>query len=90
MLETLRWYRQEAWRDGQQEPCITFRTKRSGPADAELQLLTGGHSRRENFAIYQHVAVDGQLANRYQAAMKEVELWPGVPQGRVPTRDHAI
>jgi site-specific recombinase XerD len=53
--------------------CITFLTKTSGMADAELQLITG-HARRETLAIYQHVAVDGALADKYQAAMKEVGL----------------
>jgi integrase len=53
--------------------CITFLTKTSGLADAELQLITG-HCRRETLAIYQHVAVDGQLADRYQQAMKDVGL----------------
>ena len=43
--------------------CITFLTKTSGLADAELQLITG-HARRETLAIYQHVAVDGQLADK--------------------------
>jgi integrase len=52
---------------------ITWLTKRSGMADAELQLITG-HARRETLAIYQHVAVDGQLADKYQAAMKEAGL----------------
>jgi uncharacterized lipoprotein YbaY len=42
-------------------------------ADAELQLITG-HARRETLAVYQHVAVDGQLADKYQAAMKDVGL----------------
>ncbi len=53
--------------------CITFLTRTSGLADAELQLITG-HARRETLSIYQHIAVDGQLADRYQAAMKEVGL----------------
>ena len=53
--------------------CITFLTKTSGMADAELQLLTA-HARREMLAIYHHVAVDGRLADKYQAAMKEVGL----------------
>ena len=53
--------------------CITFLTRNSGLADAELQLITG-HSQRTSLAIYQHIAVDGQLAERYQAAMKEVGL----------------
>ncbi len=52
---------------------ITWLTKRSGMADAELQLIAG-HSRRETLAIYQHVAVDGCLAEKYQAAMRELEL----------------
>jgi hypothetical protein len=38
-----------------------------------LQLITG-HARRETLAVYQHVAVDGALADKYQAAMREVEL----------------
>ena len=53
--------------------CITFLTKTSGLADAELQLITG-HARRETLAIYQHVCVDGAMADKYQAAMKEVGL----------------
>ena len=53
--------------------CITFLTKTSGLADAELQLITG-HARRETLAVYQHVCVDGALADKYQAAMKEVGL----------------
>ena len=52
---------------------ITWLTKHCGLADAELQLITG-HARRETLAIYQHVCVDGALAERYQAAMKEVGL----------------
>ena len=52
---------------------ITWLTKNSGLADAELQLITG-HARRETLAVYQHVCVDGVLADRYQAAMKDVGL----------------
>ena len=52
---------------------ITWLTRTPGMADAELQLITG-HARRETLAIYQHVAVDGQLGRKYQAAMKEVGL----------------
>ena len=52
---------------------ITWLTRTSGMADAELQLITG-HSQRTSLQIYQHVAVDGALAERYQAAMKEVGL----------------
>jgi integrase/recombinase XerD len=52
---------------------ITWLTKRSGLADAELQLITG-YARRETVAVYQHVAVDGELADRYQAAMRGVDL----------------
>jgi len=39
--------------------------------DGEWQLITG-HSQRSSLAIYQHVAVDGQPADRYQAEMKGV------------------
>jgi integrase len=52
---------------------ITWLTRTSGLADAELQLITG-HAKRETLAIYQHIAVDGALADRYQAAMREVGL----------------
>jgi integrase/recombinase XerD len=52
---------------------ITLLTRNSGLADAEIQLISG-HARRETLAIYQHIAVDGQLAERYQEAMKEVGL----------------
>ncbi len=52
---------------------ITWLTKHSGMADAELQLITG-HSRRETLAIYQHVALDRDLEEKYQGAMKEIEL----------------
>jgi len=52
---------------------ISWLTKHSGMADAELQLLTG-HARRETLAVYQHVALDGDLEGKYQAAMKAAEL----------------
>lgn len=52
---------------------ITWLTRHSGLADAELQLITG-HARRETLAIYQHVALDGELEGKYQATMKNVDL----------------
>jgi integrase/recombinase XerD len=52
---------------------ITWLTRHSGMADAELQLITG-HAKRETLAIYQHLALDGQLEERYQKAMREVEI----------------
>lgn len=52
---------------------ITWLTRHSGLADAELQLITG-HARRETLSIYQHVALDGELEERYQEAMKKVDL----------------
>lgn len=52
---------------------ITWLTRHSGLADAELQLITG-HARRETLAIYQHVALDGELEAKYQQAMKDVDL----------------
>jgi integrase/recombinase XerD len=52
---------------------ITWLTRHSGLADAELQLITG-HARRETLAIYQHVALDGDLEQKYQEAMKKVDL----------------
>ena len=52
---------------------ITYLTRHSGLADAELQLITG-HSRRETLAIYQHVALDGDLQKKYEEAMKGADL----------------
>ena len=52
---------------------ITWLTRHSGLADAELQLITG-HARRETLAVYQHVALDGDLEQKYQQTMKDVEL----------------
>lgn len=52
---------------------ITWLTRHSGLADAELQLITG-HARRETLAIYQHVALDGDLEKKYHEAMKQVDL----------------
>ena len=52
---------------------ITWLTRHSGLADAELQLITG-HARRETLAIYQHVALDGELEGKYQEAMRKVDL----------------
>lgn len=48
-------------------------TKSSGLSDAGLQLITG-HARRETLAIYQHVAVDGEVSERYQRAVQDVGL----------------
>jgi len=52
---------------------ITWLTRHSGLHDAELQLITG-HARRETLAIYQHVALDGELEAKYHATMKELDL----------------
>ena len=52
---------------------ITWLTRHSGLADAELQLITG-HARRETLAVYQHVALDCDLERKYQQTMKDVEL----------------
>jgi len=52
---------------------ITWLTRHSGLADAELQLITG-HARRETLAVYQHVALDGELERKYQQTMKEADL----------------
>lgn len=53
--------------------CITWLTRHSGMADAELQLLTG-HARRETLAIYQHIALDGDLDAKFQEAMKKSDI----------------
>jgi integrase/recombinase XerD len=52
---------------------ISWLTRHSGMADAELQLITG-HARRETLAIYQHVALDRELEGKYQDAMGKVGL----------------
>ncbi len=52
---------------------ITWLTRHSGLADAELQLITG-HARRETLAVYQHIALDGDLEQKYQEAMRKVDL----------------
>jgi integrase/recombinase XerD len=52
---------------------ITWLPRHSGLADGELQLITG-YARRETLAVYQHVALDGDLEEKYQATMKDVEL----------------
>jgi len=52
---------------------ITWLTRHSVMADAELQLITG-HARRETLAIYQHVALDNELERKYQAAMVKAGL----------------
>lgn len=52
---------------------ITWLTRHSGMADAELQLITG-HARRETLAIYQNIALDGDLEEKYQEAMKKADL----------------
>jgi integrase/recombinase XerD len=52
---------------------ITWLTRHSGLADAELQLITG-HARRETLAVYQQVALDGDLEAKYQATMKQIDL----------------
>jgi len=52
---------------------ITWLTRNSGLADAELQLMTG-HARRETLAVYQHIALDGELESKYQEAMGKVGL----------------
>ena len=48
---------------------ITFLTRNSGMADAELQLISG-HSKRETLSIYQHIALDSELEAKYEQAMK--------------------
>jgi integrase len=51
---------------------IAWLTRHSGMADAELQLITG-HVKRETLAIYQHLALDDQVEERYQKSMRDVE-----------------
>ncbi len=54
-------------------PFVTWLTRHSGLADAELQVITG-HPRRETLAVYQHVALDTELEGKYQQAMGKVGL----------------
>jgi integrase len=51
---------------------ITWLT-RQGMADSDLQLITG-HASKATLAVYQHVALGKTTEERYNAAMKEVEL----------------
>ncbi|MCE9562919.1 MAG: site-specific integrase [Planctomycetes bacterium] len=53
--------------------CLTWLTRHSGLADAEIQLVSG-HARRETLAVYQHIALDGDLEAKYQQAMKQADL----------------
>lgn len=53
--------------------CLTWLTRHSGMADAELQLLSG-HERAETLRVYQHVAVDGDLQQKYEQAMRKIDL----------------
>jgi integrase len=53
--------------------CLTWLTRHSGLADAEIQLISG-HSRRKSLALYQHIALDGELEAKYHESMKKVEL----------------
>ena len=53
--------------------CITWLTRHSGMADAELQKISG-HSKRECLAIYQFIELDRDLEAKYQKAMKEAGL----------------
>jgi len=52
---------------------LTWLTRNSGLCDAEIQLLSG-HAKRETLAIYQHIALDADLENKYQTAMRMVEI----------------
>ena len=52
---------------------ITWLTRHSGLADAELQLITG-HARRETLAVYQHVALDGELEGQVSGGDEEGRL----------------
>jgi hypothetical protein len=52
---------------------ITFLTRHSGLADAELQLITG-HARRETLAIYRHVALDGELETPFHGSPRLCQL----------------
>ena len=51
---------------------LTLMTK-AGMSDAEIQLLSG-HAQRNTLQIYQHLAVDGQVAENYQEAMNRSGL----------------
>jgi integrase len=52
---------------------ITWLTRHSGLADAELQLITG-HAQRETLAVYEHCTLDEDMQRRYQEAMSKVDL----------------
>jgi integrase len=75
--QIVKMYAEEAWVRATphtfRHQAITWLTRHSGLADAELQLITG-HACRETLAIYQHVALDGELEAKYHETMKQVEL----------------
>ena len=48
-------------------------TRHLSLADAELQPITE-HPRCEMPAVYQHLALDGDLEQKYQQTMEDVEL----------------
>lgn len=51
---------------------ITWLTRHSDMADAELQLITG-HAKRETLTIYQHISLNQDLEAKYQQAMKQAD-----------------
>ncbi|MFP6612288.1 MAG: hypothetical protein VB875_01045 [Pirellulales bacterium] len=52
---------------------ITWLTRHAGLSDAGPQLITG-HERRETPAVYQHVALEKQLEERYRTARSDIDL----------------
>jgi hypothetical protein len=55
-----------------------FESLFESPSKANTYGMVGhddtGHSKRETLAIYQHIALDGELEAKYQQAMKEAGL----------------
>jgi len=54
-------------------PPPSFSKARASPSTVLVYAHTD-HARRETLAVYQHIALDEKLEERYQEAMKKVEL----------------
>jgi hypothetical protein len=51
-----------------------FHLLMSGGINVLTDKLITGHARRETLAIYQYVALDGELEAKYHESMKQVDL----------------
>lgn len=52
---------------------LSWLTKHSGLADAELQLISG-HSSRESLKLYQHMTIDNDLHAKYEQGLRDLPI----------------